>query len=129
MGAVRAGFLHYTFEDVTGENRPMALYEMRTYTLQVGKMGEGSKLYQDFGMPALKKGGYDNYLVGFFQADTGTINQIVFLLKFEDDADRRALWARLYADPDFLDFASKFRPLLISQEVKLLLPAPWGPHP
>jgi hypothetical protein len=26
-------------------------------------------------------------------------------------------------------FASKFRPLLMTQEVKLLHPAPWGPHP
>lgn len=26
-------------------------------------------------------------------------------------------------------FAVKFRPLLASQEVKLLTAAPWGPHP
>ena len=87
----------------------MALYELRTYTLQVGKMGELTKLYQEVGMPILTKRGYDNQLVGFFQADTGTINQIVFMLKFEDDADRRGFWATVYADPDFLDFASKAR--------------------
>jgi hypothetical protein len=110
-------------------NQSMALYELRTYTLQVGKMAELAKLYQEIGMPLLTKRGYDKQLIGFFQADTGTINQIVFVLKFEDDAARRAYWAKVYADPDFLDFASKGRPLLISQEVKLLLPAPWGPHP
>lgn len=107
----------------------MPLYELRTYTLQVGKMGDGAKLFQDLGMPLLTRRGYDKQFVGFFQAETGTINQIVFMLKFEDDTDRRGFWTRLYADPDFLDFASKYRPLLISQEVKLLLPAPWGPHP
>ena len=107
----------------------MAFYELRTYTLQVGKMGELVKLYQEVGMPILTKRGYDKQLIGFFQADTGTINQIVFMLKFEDDADRRAFWARVYADPDFLDFAAQGRALLITQEVKLLLPAPWGPHP
>jgi len=26
-------------------------------------------------------------------------------------------------------FASKFRPLVMSQEVKLMTEAPWGPHP
>jgi hypothetical protein len=26
-------------------------------------------------------------------------------------------------------FASRFRPLLMTQEVKLLQAAPWGPHP
>ena len=30
----------------------MALYELRTYTLYVGKMGEAVKLYQEFGFPA-----------------------------------------------------------------------------
>ena len=32
----------------------MALYELRTYTLHVGKMAEGVKLYQEFGFPALE---------------------------------------------------------------------------
>ena len=30
----------------------MALYEMRTYTLYVGKMAEATKLYQELGFPA-----------------------------------------------------------------------------
>jgi hypothetical protein len=34
----------------------MALYELRTYTLYVGKMAEATKLYQELGFPALKKG-------------------------------------------------------------------------
>jgi hypothetical protein len=53
----------------------MALYELRTYTLHVGKMAEAVKLYQEIGFPALQKGGQDKKLVGYFQSDTGTINQ------------------------------------------------------
>jgi hypothetical protein len=84
----------------------MTVYEMRTYTLHVGKMGEAVK------------------------ADTGLINQLVHLWKFTDDADRRAHWASVFANKDFVEgFAVKFRPLLASQEVKLLTAAPWGPHP
>jgi hypothetical protein len=67
----------------------MALYELRTYTLYVGKMAEAAKLYQQLGFPALESGGYHKKLVGYFQADTGTINQLVHLWKFDDDADRR----------------------------------------
>ena len=37
----------------------MTVYEMRTYTLHVGKMGEAVKLYTEFGYPALQKGGQD----------------------------------------------------------------------
>ena len=51
----------------------MALYELRTYTLYVGKMADATKLYQELGFPALKKGSHDKKLVGYFQADTGTI--------------------------------------------------------
>jgi NIPSNAP len=108
----------------------MPLYELRTYTLRVGTMAEAVKLYQESGFPALQKGSHDKKLIGYFQADTGTINQIVHLWKFDDDADRRAHWARVYANKDFVEgFASKFRPLLMTQEVKLLQAAPWGPHP
>ena len=32
----------------------MALYELRTYTLHVGKMAEAVKLYQEIGFPALR---------------------------------------------------------------------------
>jgi hypothetical protein len=45
----------------------MVLYELRTYTLYVGKMAEATKLYQEVGFPALKKGGHDKKLVGYFQ--------------------------------------------------------------
>ena len=112
------------------ENIAMALYELRTYTLHVGKMAEAVKLYQELGFPALHKGGHDKNLVGYFQADTGMINQIVHLWKFADDAGRRAHWAAVYANKDFIEgFAPKFRQLLATQEVKLLTAAPWGPHP
>jgi hypothetical protein len=54
----------------------MPLYELRTYTLRVGTMAEAVKLYQGNGFPALQKGGHDKKLIGYFQADTGTINQL-----------------------------------------------------
>jgi len=91
----------------------MTVYEMRTYTLQVGKMAEAVKLYTELGYPALQKGGQDKKLIGYFQSDTGTINQLVHLWKFNDDSDRRAHWASAFANKDFVEgFA-----------------APWGPHP
>jgi hypothetical protein len=45
-------------------------------------------------------------------------------------ADQRKHWAAVFANKDFVEgFASKFRPLVMTQEVKLLTAAPWGPHP
>lgn len=107
----------------------MALYELRTYTLYVGKMAEAVKLYGELGYPALEKGGQSKKLVGYFQSDVGTINQLVHLWKFDDDADRRRHWASVSSNSDFMAFAVKLRPLIMTQEVKLLTAAPWGPHP
>src|SRR5262249_39982537 len=51
------------------EENPMALYEMRTYTLYGGKMAEAHKLYTVLGFPALKKCGHDKNLLGYYLAD------------------------------------------------------------
>ena len=93
----------------------MALYEMRTYTLHVGEMREAVKLYTELGFPALQKGGQDRKLVGYFQSDTGTINQLVHLWKFDDDADRRAHWAAVFADKDFVEGYEQSFPRIISR--------------
>ena len=107
----------------------MAVYELRTYTLEVGKLGEAMRLYREKGWPALEAGGFDAKLVGYFTSDVGTINQLVHLWRFDDDADRRAHWRRLFKDGPFMAFASELGPLILKQESQLLLAAPWGPHP
>lgn len=105
----------------------MAIYELRTYTVTVGKMAELVKLYGSAGWPALAK--HPNKLVGYFTGDVGAMNQLVHLWKFDDDADRRAFWAGVFGDAEFMAFAAQLRPLLQSQENKLLMASPWGPHP
>lgn len=59
--------------------------------------------------------------------DVGAMNQIVHLWRFEDDADRRTFWAKVFADEDFKAFGAKIRPLILSQDNKLLQNDPWGP--
>ena len=105
----------------------MAIYELRTYTLYVGKMAEAVALYEEVAWPVLER--HPAKLVGYFTGDVGALNQIIHMWKFDDDADRRAFWADLFADEDFLAFARRFRPLVLTQENKLMLAAPWGPHP
>jgi hypothetical protein len=105
----------------------MAVYELRTYNVIVGKMAEVVALYKTQGWPAVAR--HPDRLVGYFTGDVGALNQLVHLWKFEDDADRRAFWAGVFADEQFMAFARQLRPLLASQENKLMMAAPWGPQP
>ena len=107
----------------------MALYEMRTYNVYVGRMAEVVKLYGDEGWPALENGGFSAKLVGYCTSDVGTLHQLVHLWKFDDDADRRNHWGTLFQNDAFMSFATQLRPLLSNQTVQLLNEAPWGPHP
>ena len=105
------------------------VYEKRTYAVRVGEMAEVKRLYATEGWPALRTGGFDSKLIGYFTSDTGDLHQLVHLWRFDSDADRRDFWARLFGDEAFMAFAKKLRPLVDTQNVQLLLAAPWGPHP
>lgn len=107
----------------------MSLYEKRTYSITVGKMADAVELYQSLGWPAIRAGGFDKKLVGYFISDTGRLHQLVHLWRFDDDGDRRAFWEGLYAREDFMAFAAQIRALIDTQDVQLLRPAPWGPQP
>jgi hypothetical protein len=105
----------------------MAIYELRTYHAIVGKMSELVSLYTNEGWPVLSK--HPPKLVGYFTGDVGALNQLIHVWKFDDDNDRRAFWAGVYGDAQFMAFAAKIRPLIREQENKLMLSAPWGPQP
>ena len=105
----------------------MAIYELRMYNVIVGKMSELVDLYKTEGWAALQK--HPKKLVGYFTGDIGALNQLIHVWKFDDDADRRAFWAGVFGDAAFMAFAKKIRPLMLSQENKLMMAAPWGPQP
>lgn len=105
------------------------VYEKRTYSVDVGQMAEVIRLYSTLGWPALEAGGFGTKLVGYFTSDTGELHQLIHLWRFDSDDDRRAHWKRLFENAEFMAFAKQMRPLLRSQEIQLMLAAPWGPHP
>ena len=104
------------------------LYELRKYTLKVGTMGTVLELYGNKGYPAFTAAEKAR-LVGYFTSDTGTLNQIVHLWRFKDDAERREHWASVFSNAAFMDFAKDLRPNILNQENQILNEAPWGPNP
>ena len=101
----------------------MNIFELRTYTLHVGKLSKAIEIYQDLGWPALQK--YKKNIIRYYIGDVGALNQIIHIWKFEDDNERRRLWKQIFSDEDFIKFAAKFRPLVLNQENKLMTQAPW----
>ena len=103
----------------------MQIFELRTYTLHVGKLSSAIKIYEELGWPALKK--YKHNIIRYYIGDVGALNQIIHVWQFKDDNSRRELWKNIYSDKNFIKFASEFRPLVLKQENKLMIAAPWTP--
>ena len=78
---------------------------------------------EEFGTPWIKK--FKKNLVNYYLGDIGALNQIIHIWKFKDDNERRKLWKQIFSDEDFIIFASKFRPLVLNQENKIMTQAPW----
>ena len=101
------------------------IVEERIYSLVIGKAPEFLALYEAEGLaiqrPILGR------MVGYFTSEIGPLNQIVHMWAYRDEAERNERRARLAADPRWRDFVRKIRPLQISQENKILRPAPFSP--
>ncbi|MGO4332657.1 NIPSNAP family protein [Cupriavidus sp. 2TAF22] len=100
-------------------------YEMRTYTIQIGKMQEYLQHFEKEGLPVISR--YAT-LVGWWYTEIGELNQVVHIWAYESLDDRIERRAALYRDPDWLErFVPKAFPMLIRQESKLLRPAAFSP--
>ena len=101
------------------------IVEERIYSLQIGAVPEYLRLYEDEGLaiqrPILGR------LVGYFSTEIGPQHQIVHLWAYKDMQERTDRRARLLADPRWKAYVQKTRPLQISQENKILIPAPFSP--
>jgi hypothetical protein len=101
------------------------VYELRTYTIKVGKMQEYLRLFEEIGAPIISK--YTN-LVGFWYTEIGELNQVVHLWSYESLDIRAEKRKALYSDPEWLDkFIPPLLPLLEKQENKILYPANFSP--
>ncbi len=99
------------------------IVEERIYTLHPGQAGAYLKVYESEGMAIQKP--ILGRMVGYYQTEFGTLNQVIHLWAYEDLAERTEKRARLQADARWQAYVAKVRPLILKQENKLLLPAPF----
>ena len=97
------------------------ILEMRTYTLHPGKMAEYWGHYAEGGFAA-QDPRLAHHLVGYFQSDLGTLNQVVHLWGFESLADMETRRNARDADPAWQDYLERSEGLVVTQENKLARP-------
>lgn len=101
------------------------IVEERIYSLHIGAAAEYLKLYEAEGLaiqrPILGR------LVGYFTTEIGPLHQLVHMWAYKDLNERAERRAKLTSDPRWKAYVQKVRPLQISQENKILIPAPFSP--
>mgnify|MGYP001159930399 FL=1 len=101
------------------------IIEERIYTLHPGKVPMYMERYQAEGLsiqkPILGK------LVGWYYTDFGPQNQIVHMWSYESYTDRDKRRENLGKNKEWQNFLPKILPLILRQENKTLVPAPWSP--
>jgi hypothetical protein len=101
------------------------IVEERIYTLHPGKAPEYLRIYEAEGLEIQRR--ILGRMVGYFSTEFGTLNQIVHLWAYRDLAERAERRAQLAADEGWRSYVQKIRPLILTQENKLLTPAPFSP--
>jgi hypothetical protein len=101
------------------------IIEERIYTCYSGKAQLYAAMYAAEGLAIQRP--ILGHLVGYFTSEIGTLNQVVHLWAYESLEDRTTRRARLLSDPAWETYAAKVRPLVITQENKILIPAPFSP--
>lgn len=101
------------------------IVEQRTYTLAVGNVPKYLAMYQAEGIDIQTR--ILGNMVGYFSTEVGPLNQIIHLWGYDSFEDRMQKRAELGADPGWQAYVAKLRPLILKQENKILIPAPFSP--
>jgi hypothetical protein len=99
------------------------IVEERIYTLQPGQAAAYLAAYEAEGLAIQKP--ILGRMVGYYSTEFGPLNQVIHLWAYEDLAERTERRGRLLADPAWKAYAAKVRPMVLTQDNKLLLPAPF----
>jgi hypothetical protein len=111
------------------------LYELRTYTLQPGKLPEYLGYHTTIGRPI--RGDDYGRLVGNWTTEIGPLNQYVHLWEYDSAAERERLRGELAKNQRWAtEYVPKIRSLMVKQESKIMALAPGcaiqrpsgGPH-
>jgi len=101
------------------------IIDERTYTCHPGKVKAFLEVYERLAKPI--QWAILGDPIGFFVTETGTLNQVVHLWKYDSMADREQRRARLAQAPNWGDYLDAATPNLIRMENRILVPTAFSP--
>ena len=101
------------------------IIDHRTYNIVPRMMGEYLKVFEEFAMPVQRRHLGEPIL--FTVTEVGQQDQVIHLWAYKDYADLEARRAARNADPEWKIYMEKSRPLVLSQETKLIRPTAFSP--
>lgn len=104
------------------------IYELRIYEAMPGKLQALNHRFANFTLSAWRKRGWK--VVGFWTETIGTSNQLIYMLGFENLAEREKKFAEFLADPEWNRVraeSEKEGPLVARIRNTILQPTPYSP--
>jgi hypothetical protein len=77
------------------------IHELRIYEAVAGKLPSLNKRFETITLKLWEKHGIRQ--VGFWTAEIGTSNELVYLLEWEDLAERERKWQAFQSDPEWIE--------------------------
>jgi hypothetical protein len=97
--------------------------EERIYRLKIGAVPEYCRIYEELGMkPQLR---HLPHMVGYYFTEVGGLNMMVHLWAYDSLDQREKCRAAMYADPDWQKYLDASRPLMETQETRIMKVAPF----
>ena len=97
--------------------------EQRLYTCAPGNTGEFLKVYENEGRASQMR--HLGQPIGYYVSEIGMLNQVTTLWAYGGLDERVERRRKLFQDPAWNTYLTKARPLLTTQETRILVPAPF----
>ncbi|MSO64632.1 MAG: NIPSNAP family protein [Alphaproteobacteria bacterium] len=99
--------------------------DYRCYTFRPGTVPTFLQLAESEGVP-IQKQILGNF-IGMFRTEIGNVNQVIHMWGYDNVLERERRRALVAANPTFQTYVKKAREMIVEQDVRLLVPAPFSP--
>ncbi len=101
------------------------LVEERIYRMQIGRIPEFFRIYEEHGLAVQTK--ILGNMVGYFYTEIGDLNHIIHMWGYKSLDDRAKRRARLAKSKQWHVFLKAAAGIVLTQQNRILIPAPFSP--